>query len=125
MVSFEKFELPVFCTCKNRLVFAVNCRCAHTKGDEIKVQLQSSTSAPRGGGGRLLPVTSSLLDTDILLSTLLSKIPRLRSSLNVTDQLSHTYVHTHSHTHFISPLQCLKGRVQHVKLSVLQSKLDQ
>ena len=37
------------------------------------------------------PVTSSLLDPNILLSTLLSNTLSLRSSLNVSDQVSHPY----------------------------------
>ena len=37
------------------------------------------------------PVTSSLLDPNILLNTLLSKALSLRSSLNVSDQVSHPY----------------------------------
>ena len=37
------------------------------------------------------PVTSSLLGTNILLITLLSNIPRLRSSLIVSDQVSRPY----------------------------------
>jgi hypothetical protein len=39
----------------------------------------------------LFPVTSSLLDPNIPLSTLLSNILSLRSSLNVSDQVSHPY----------------------------------
>jgi len=39
----------------------------------------------------LSPVTSSLLDINILLSTLFPKILNLRSSLNVSDQVSHPY----------------------------------
>ena len=35
------------------------------------------------------PVTSSLLGSNILLSTLFSNIPSLRSSLNVSDKVSH------------------------------------
>jgi hypothetical protein len=37
------------------------------------------------------PVTSSLLGTNILLSTLFSNTPSLRQSLNVSDQVSHPY----------------------------------
>jgi len=37
------------------------------------------------------PVTSSLLDPNILLSTLFSNTLRLRSSLNVSDQVSYPY----------------------------------
>jgi hypothetical protein len=37
------------------------------------------------------PVTSSLLGPDILLNTLLSNILGLRSSLSVSDQVSHPY----------------------------------
>ena len=37
------------------------------------------------------PVTSSLLDPNTLLSTLLSNTFSLRSSLNVSDQVSHPY----------------------------------
>ena len=39
----------------------------------------------------LLPVTSSLLGPNILLSTLFSKTLSLRSSFNVSDQVSHSY----------------------------------
>jgi hypothetical protein len=37
------------------------------------------------------PVTSSLLDPNILLNTLFSNTLNLRSSLNVSDQVSHPY----------------------------------
>jgi hypothetical protein len=37
------------------------------------------------------PVTSSLLGTNILLKTLYSNTPSLRTSLNVSDQVSHSY----------------------------------
>jgi phosphate starvation-inducible membrane PsiE len=37
------------------------------------------------------PVTSSLLDPNILLSTLFSNTLSLRSTLNVSDQVSHPY----------------------------------
>jgi hypothetical protein len=37
------------------------------------------------------PVTSSLLDPNILLNTLFSNTLSLRSSLNVSDQVSHPY----------------------------------
>jgi hypothetical protein len=37
------------------------------------------------------PVTASLLGPNIHLKTLFSNILRLRSSLNVTDQVSHSY----------------------------------
>ena len=37
------------------------------------------------------PVTSSLLEPNILLSTLFSNTHSLRSSLNVSDQVSHPY----------------------------------
>jgi len=40
------------------------------------------------------PVTSSLLGPNILLNTLFSNTPSLRSSLNVSDQVSHTYKST-------------------------------
>jgi len=39
------------------------------------------------------PVTSSLLGPNILLSTLISDTLSLRSSLNVSDQVSHRYKH--------------------------------
>jgi hypothetical protein len=38
------------------------------------------------------PVTSSLLGSNILLNTLFSNTLSLRSSLNVSDQVSHTYI---------------------------------
>ena len=38
-------------------------------------------------------VTSSLLDTNTFLSTTFSNILRLRSSLNVSEQVSHPYLH--------------------------------
>jgi len=37
------------------------------------------------------PITSSLLGPNILLNTLFSNTPSLRSSLNVSDQVSHPY----------------------------------
>jgi len=40
------------------------------------------------------PATSSLLGPNILLNTLLSNTPSLRSSLNLSDQISHPYTKT-------------------------------
>ena len=45
------------------------------------------------------PLTSSLLDTNILLSTLFSNTLSLRSSLNVNDQVSHPYRTTCKYIH--------------------------
>ena len=41
------------------------------------------------------PITSSLLDPNILLYTLFSDTLSLRSSLNVSDQVSHPYIYLH------------------------------
>jgi hypothetical protein len=42
------------------------------------------------------PVTSSLLDTNILLNILFWNTLSICSSLNVSDQVSHTHTHTHT-----------------------------
>ena len=47
------------------------------------------------------PVTSSLLGTNILLRTLFSNTRSLSSSLNVSDQFSHTYKATGRKYHYI------------------------
>jgi len=64
-----------------------SCRCYHPHNIGWGVQIISSSlfSFPH------YPVTSTLLNTIILLSTLFSNALSLRPSLNVSDQVSHTF----------------------------------
>jgi hypothetical protein len=64
------------------------------------------------------PVTSSLLGPNILLNTLFSNTLSLRSSLNVSDQVSHPY-NTTGNTQNISPHNRTVSRSPVCRLSLI------